>query len=130
MKISARAVMIGLVVLVLATLAAGLLLRPGTRATASGSVAPGTYRLMLTNFPGGGLPVGLDIVEEAGGPAAYLVNGANRVRAERTTAAGRNRRGTRSVSSSTRPVTVAPVKTRMTTMDGTAWLVTSQPVTQ
>ncbi len=64
-------------------------LRPPHRA-AGGDVAFGTYRLELTNFPGGGLPLGLEIVREAGGPAAYLVNGANRVRAERTTIAGRN----------------------------------------
>jgi thiol-disulfide isomerase/thioredoxin len=39
----------------------------------------GTYRAVLT-VPGGELPFGLDLVQEAGRPVAYLVNGAERVR--------------------------------------------------
>jgi peroxiredoxin len=90
MKISAKAVMVALVVLVLGALAVGLLVRPAPAPSTGDSVAPGLYRLTLTNFPGGGLPLGLEIVTEANGPAAYLVNGGNRVRAERTTVTGRN----------------------------------------
>ena len=82
------AIGIGLLALAAIALAGFLWVRPAPHGTAAGQVAPGTYRLVLTNWPGGGLPVGLEIAEEAGGPAAYLINGGNRVRAERTTIAG------------------------------------------
>ena len=86
MKIFRSPVAIVLGVLAVAAIAAALFWsRPVARAPA---VANGTYRLVLEGWPGGGLPVGLDIVAEAGGRAAYLVNGGNRVKAERTTIAG------------------------------------------
>ena len=88
---NAKTAALGAVLLVLIAAAAIWLLRPTPPAARGGdTVAAGTYRLTLTNFPGGGLPLGLEIASEAGGPAAYLINGGNRVRAERTTIAGRN----------------------------------------
>ncbi len=90
MRLTAKTLGIGIGLLLVALVIGVLLYRPSRPAASAEAVASGTYRMMLTGFPGGGLPVGLEIIDEANGSAAYLINGGNRVRAERTTIAGRN----------------------------------------
>jgi len=50
---------------------------------AGNQLPAGSYRAVLA-LPAGELPFGLDVAEEKGVPVAIIVNGGNRVRAERT----------------------------------------------
>ncbi|MEP7312007.1 MAG: hypothetical protein ABI859_05455, partial [Pseudomonadota bacterium] len=64
----------------LTVLLAGLLLASCSRDTGP-KVPPwaGSYRAVLT-LPGGELPFGLELVEEAGRPLGYIINGTERIR--------------------------------------------------
>lgn len=57
-------------------------------ACGGGRVELGAYRAVLT-LPGGELPFGLELVEEAGEPVAYLVNGPGRARVPQVRIEGR-----------------------------------------
>jgi len=67
--------------------AAVFLWKPQASPMAGGRVTPGSYRMVLA-FPVGELPVGLEIAGKDGALTATLINGSNRVTAERTSLDG------------------------------------------
>jgi peroxiredoxin len=61
---------------------------PAQAINPAATIPLGDWRLTLA-FPGGELPVGLELAREKGAVVAYLVNGADRTRAEQTRIVGR-----------------------------------------
>ena len=83
-----RARLLGLLLVVVMVMALPVPRAAAAVAAPASAIPMGDWRLTLA-FPGGELPVGLVLAREKGGVAAYLVNGAERTRAEQTRVAGR-----------------------------------------
>lgn len=84
-KEASRPILISLAATIVILVAAALFLwRP---APPTSGLAPGTYRMVLA-YPAGELPVGLELTGKHDALTAVLVNGSNRVTAERTSVAG------------------------------------------